>query len=239
MEPGGHAEASESELEEPGGPREPQLEHREPEKLAVEPGRLAGEQEPEPNGLPGPGEPEKTAPAVEPGGGKPKGLSRMRMKFNLEEGKLNCNCLRRKWKFCTKIKDMAGGRVTPTLLKTSSRKEIEEKGRVQGEGREQGRKEKGEETFESQLLRLVNSHQEMERTSEGDASKAREGLGGGREGLQYKQQREGQEGGGEGPGGGEGREDYVPFTDGIHQDRGTELSSVLSKGIQKEENKGH
>ena len=37
-------------------------------------------------------------------------------KYDLELGKLSCNCLRRKWKFCPQIKALAGGKITPELL---------------------------------------------------------------------------------------------------------------------------
>ena len=39
-------------------------------------------------------------------------------RYDLEVGKVKCQCIRRKWKFCAKIKDLAGGKVTPDLIKT-------------------------------------------------------------------------------------------------------------------------
>ena len=41
-------------------------------------------------------------------------------KYDLEEGKIKCNCLLRKWKFCDDIKSLAGGKVTPGLIYSKS-----------------------------------------------------------------------------------------------------------------------
>ena len=49
----------------------------------------------------------------------------MKARYNLEEGKLRCRCIIRKWKFCPRIRDLAGGRVTPALLKCREDKEEE------------------------------------------------------------------------------------------------------------------
>ena len=46
--------------------------------------------------------------------------------YDLEEGKQKCSCLRRKWKFCTRIKSLADGKVTPALVKTRSMKDTRE-----------------------------------------------------------------------------------------------------------------
>ena len=43
----------------------------------------------------------------------------MREEYDLEEGKLLCRCLIRRWKFCGRMKDLAGGKVTPNLLRCS------------------------------------------------------------------------------------------------------------------------
>ena len=40
--------------------------------------------------------------------------------------------IKRKWKFCQEMKDLAGGRITPALLKTRSRGEVEG-GRARGD----------------------------------------------------------------------------------------------------------
>ena len=57
-------------------------------------------------------------------------LERIRTKYplaNFEDGKTGCRCLIRKWRFCEAIKQMApNGKVTPSLLKTRSRKEMED-----------------------------------------------------------------------------------------------------------------
>ena len=47
-------------------------------------------------------------------------------RYDLNEGRVRCNCIKRKWKFCQEMKDLAGGRITPALLRTSSRGEVEE-----------------------------------------------------------------------------------------------------------------
>ena len=52
------------------------------------------------------------------------GLSRMRDKYNLEEGRLQCRCIVRKWKFCKGIKSLADGKVTPQLLKAREITEV-------------------------------------------------------------------------------------------------------------------
>ena len=41
----------------------------------------------------------------------------MRKLYDLEAGRLKCRCLIRKWKFCHRMKELTGGRVTPRLLK--------------------------------------------------------------------------------------------------------------------------
>ena len=54
----------------------------------------------------------------------PDKISRMRKKYNLEEGRVKCRCLIRKWKFCQHIKGLADGRVTPNLVETRSLKDV-------------------------------------------------------------------------------------------------------------------
>ena len=39
----------------------------------------------------------------------------------VQEGKVHCQCIRRKWKFCPSIKRIADGRITPTMLTTTER----------------------------------------------------------------------------------------------------------------------
>ena len=51
-------------------------------------------------------------------------LSRMRAKYNLEVGRLNCRCIIRKWKFCGKIKSLADGKVSRELIETLSLKDV-------------------------------------------------------------------------------------------------------------------
>ena len=43
----------------------------------------------------------------------------MKMRYDLEEGKCMRKCILRKWKFCRKIKDIADGKVSRTLLEMS------------------------------------------------------------------------------------------------------------------------
>ena len=50
----------------------------------------------------------------------------MKAKYDLREGKVRCRCVLRKWKFCETIRDLAGGRVTPGLLKCPEKRESEE-----------------------------------------------------------------------------------------------------------------
>ena len=61
-------------------------------------------------------------------------LEKIRTKYplaNFEEGKTGCRCLIRKWRFCEAIKQMApNGKVTPSLLKTRSRKEMEDDSQI-------------------------------------------------------------------------------------------------------------
>ena len=58
----------------------------------------------------------------------------MRRLYDLESGKLHCRCLIRKWKFCSHIKTLAGGRVTPQLVKcTENDKGGKWRGRVANE----------------------------------------------------------------------------------------------------------
>ena len=38
--------------------------------------------------------------------------------YDLEAGKVSCNCLRRKWGFCEEMKILAGGKITPALVFT-------------------------------------------------------------------------------------------------------------------------
>ena len=44
------------------------------------------------------------------------GIWRMSARYNLEEGKMDCRCLLRKWKFCTHIKGLADNRVSKSLV---------------------------------------------------------------------------------------------------------------------------
>ena len=45
-------------------------------------------------------------------------------RYNLEEGKVRCQCIRRKWRFCGLVKGLADGRVTPWLLRSRTLKEV-------------------------------------------------------------------------------------------------------------------
>ena len=47
---------------------------------------------------------------------KPPARKLLGGQYDLEAGKVNCQCLRRKWKFCHLIKELADGKVTPRLL---------------------------------------------------------------------------------------------------------------------------
>ena len=49
---------------------------------------------------------------------KPKKKVLQGGRYDLEAGKLRCTCIRREWKFCAHIKNLAGGKVTPNLLNT-------------------------------------------------------------------------------------------------------------------------
>ena len=71
--------------------------------------------------------------------GEGKGRQLLGGMYNLEEGKVHCQCLRRKWKFCQEIKTLAGARLAPSLLVTRSIKEIKD-GR-EGRGKEGDRRE--------------------------------------------------------------------------------------------------
>ena len=52
------------------------------------------------------------------------GLARMRAAFNLDEGRLECRCLIRKWKFCPHIRGQATGmKLGFNLIKTNTLKE--------------------------------------------------------------------------------------------------------------------
>ena len=71
----------------------------------------------------GAGPPEQGAGNQEQGAVEGPRISRMRAMFNLDEGKVLCRCLIRRWKFCDHIKSLAGGKVSGDLVKTSSLKE--------------------------------------------------------------------------------------------------------------------
>ena len=58
--------------------------------------------------------------------GKPKGLPKMRERYDLREGKLKCQCLIRTWRFCRHIKELADNKITPLLLRTRSIEEQRE-----------------------------------------------------------------------------------------------------------------
>ena len=45
-----------------------------------------------------------------------QGLTKMKKMYNLEEGKLECQCLVRKWKFCQKICDLGDGKLGKNLI---------------------------------------------------------------------------------------------------------------------------
>ena len=45
-------------------------------------------------------------------------------KFDLEEGKIKFQYIRRKWRFCSLIKGLADGRVKPKMLETKTMKEV-------------------------------------------------------------------------------------------------------------------
>ena len=64
------------------------------------------------------------------GGGRRKPL--LGGKYDLSEGVVKCTCLIRKWRFCSSIKDLAGGKVTPGLVYTRAAGD--------GEGEEDGGK---------------------------------------------------------------------------------------------------
>ena len=56
---------------------------------------------------------------------QPPGLHRMKLKYNLEEGRVKCQCLIRKWKFCKHVKILADNKVSKSLLQTYTKKEVE------------------------------------------------------------------------------------------------------------------
>ena len=60
---------------------------------------------------------EERANPIHPEPSKP-GIWKMRSRYDLEAGKVRCRCLIRKWCFCSKIKDLADGKVSPNLVKT-------------------------------------------------------------------------------------------------------------------------
>ena len=122
-----------------------------------------------------------------------RGLGRLRERYDLEAGRLRCRCLIRRWKFCPKIKGMAGGRVTPNLLRCGEEekeevKDPQEQGEgmdwgtalellVRGEGGELGRKD--EEEVEGKVLGREESGREQQGVlqREGNAEGEVEGVG--------------------------------------------------------------
>ena len=64
------------------------------------------------------------------GEGQAAGRKLLGGKYDLDEGKINCLCLIRKWRFCPRIKEIANGRITPDMLKARNMKEVEEGGRT-------------------------------------------------------------------------------------------------------------
>ena len=62
----------------------------------------------------------------------PGKLKKMKAMYDLQEGRLQCRCLIRKCEFCPEIQLLAGGRVTPRLLKCN---EDGGGGKVRGRGR--------------------------------------------------------------------------------------------------------
>ena len=53
-------------------------------------------------------------------------LSRMRQKYNLEDGKIKCRCLVRKWKFCQHIKLQAGdNKSNHSMLRSLTLREVQ------------------------------------------------------------------------------------------------------------------
>ena len=124
---------------------------------------------------------------------KQRGLSRLREKgYNLEEGKLKCTCLRRKWKFCPLVKEIAGGKVTSNLVRTKYLREVEdEEGRAcqVGRGEEENlenRKDQFQETtphneFQNELVNLL-ARQGQTMREEGGLERAEEGQDVGGEG---------------------------------------------------------
>ena len=104
----------------------------------------------------------------------------MKSKYNLDA--VYCRCLIRKWKFCTKIKELAGGRVTPSLLKCNEeggeQKDKQKLGRLEmhagmhdhepgGGGREEGNQMSD---WNSQLMSLMmnNDNDSMIRNDQGE-----------------------------------------------------------------------
>ena len=57
--------------------------------------------------------------------GQTGGRKLLEGKYDLEAGKLQCNCIRRRWRFCSTIKQLAGGKVMPRLLETNAVGEVE------------------------------------------------------------------------------------------------------------------
>ena len=53
------------------------------------------------------------------------GLWRIKQRYNLDEGKIRCRCILRKWKFCKSIKTLADGHVTPKLLESRRLVDVE------------------------------------------------------------------------------------------------------------------
>ena len=54
------------------------------------------------------------------------GLLRMKALYNLEEGRVGCRCILRRWKFCQHIKGQAdGAKLNSKLLQTHTLKEVQ------------------------------------------------------------------------------------------------------------------
>ena len=67
-------------------------------------------------------------------------IKRMRSLYDLEAGRLRCRCLIRKWKFCGRIRDLAGGRMAQMLLKCPG---VEKRREIQGRDRKWGVRREG------------------------------------------------------------------------------------------------
>ena len=54
----------------------------------------------------------------------PLGLPRLKDIYNIDEGRLKCNCLLRKWKFCPTIKKLADGKIGKQLIQSFTTHDI-------------------------------------------------------------------------------------------------------------------